>query len=130
MSNSPIRARSEAFRRQAGRCYYCNLAMWEADVETFARATGLSVKAALSRQSTAEHLQARCEGGSNASENIVAACRLCNQRRHKGRKKAPAPDAYRAHVRRRMSLGRWHWPQVLKRELIPNPALQDGAPAT
>lgn len=54
--------RRAACREQGGLCYYCLLPM-RSDV-------------------TAEHLQARCDGGKDTRENIVAAHRLCNSRRH------------------------------------------------
>jgi hypothetical protein len=57
-------------------------------------------------RSTAEHLKARCEGGTNARDNIVAAHHICNARRHK-RKRAPQPSEFRELVRKRVANGRW-----------------------
>ena len=59
------------------------------------------------RQCTAEHLKARCDGGPNSADNIVAACRYCNGQRHRA-KRPHAPAAYRCAVRRRMAAGKWH----------------------
>jgi hypothetical protein len=61
---------------------------------------------------------ARQDGGSSARMNIVAACRYCNQLRHK-RKTPPPPDRYAQLVRKRMRLGRWHGPWVFQKGLLP-----------
>lgn len=85
---------------QGGRCYYCNLPMWDdgAVAEFSDRNVAL--------RCTAEHLQARCDGGKNRQDNIVAACLYCNTHRHR-RKRVLTPSAYREHVRRRMLAGKW-----------------------
>lgn len=55
---------------------------------------------------TAEHLHARCKGGKDVLQNIVAACWLCNSRRH--RLKAPlAPEDYKKYVPTQLENGRW-----------------------
>ncbi|WP_407931797.1 HNH endonuclease [Devosia sediminis] len=60
-----------------------------------------------SARCTAEHLRARCDGGKDVPENVVAACWLCNKRRYR-RKVPPAPEDYRKLVRKRLSkLGRF-----------------------
>ncbi|BEP50504.1 HNH endonuclease [Variovorax sp. V116] len=67
--------RRAACREQGGVCYYC-LQPMRGDV-------------------TAEHLQARRDGGKDTRENIVAAHRLCNSRRHQLFPiEAPEPAAY------------------------------------
>ncbi|MNY53348.1 HNH endonuclease [compost metagenome] len=67
--------RSAACRAQRGLCFYC-LQPMRGDV-------------------TAEHLQARCDGGKDTRENIVAAHRLCNSRRHQlFPVEPPGPMAY------------------------------------
>jgi len=46
MRESLLRSRTDAFRRQAGRCYYCTVLMWSNDLASFARAHALSHRAA------------------------------------------------------------------------------------
>jgi len=46
--------------------------------------SGRGVNRARNRR-TAEHLEARCEGGADSTDNIVAACRFCNGRRHRAK---------------------------------------------
>jgi len=52
-------------------------------------------------QATAEHLVARCKGGTDAPDNIVAACRFCNTRRHQT-KHPLTPEAYARRVQARL----------------------------
>ncbi|QRF60266.1 HNH endonuclease [Variovorax paradoxus] len=80
--------RSLACSAQDGKCFYCYRAM--------------------GREVTAEHLKARMDGGRNARENIVAACRYCNQQRHAlfGRS-APGPDTYGFYVLLMLAAGLW-----------------------
>ncbi len=118
MSKSLSRYRTDAFRRQAGRCCYCTVLMWMDDGVSFARKHELSSRVARWLRCTAEHLLARRDGGRDSRDNIVAACLVCNLRRHRGRTKAPTPDTYRTRVRHRLERGRWHSPQVLRRGLI------------
>ncbi|MGH8464194.1 MAG: HNH endonuclease [Pseudomonas sp.] len=68
---------------------------------------GLRPKTATPLRCTAEHLQARCEGGGSGRENIAAACWSCNVRRHR-LKNPPTPEAYRDLVQRRMANRKWH----------------------
>jgi hypothetical protein len=65
---------------------------------------------------TAEHLKARADGGSDRSDNIVAACIYCNLRRHRPRSPLSPPE-YQAHVRRRMQQGKW-LAAVLPRDFV------------
>lgn len=95
MANRLHRARSLAFVRQDGRCYYCGLKMW---------LPGQPGPSPL--RCTAEHLIARSEGGSDGPSNIVAACLHCNRTRHK-RKCPPEPEQYRLEVRRRVDRDGW-----------------------
>ena len=118
MGKSLLRFRLDAFRRQAGRCYYCTAPMWHEDCRAFAREYNLPERVCRQLQCTAEHLHARSDGGPDSRDNIVAACRWCNLRRHKGRKAAPSPGAFKTLVRRRLSLGRWHCSQILERGLV------------
>ena len=116
MTKSLIRARSAAFRRQAGRCFYCSVLMWANDCVSFAKAHGLPRRLATWLQCTAEHLKPRQEGGSDSQENIAAACRLCNQRRH-ARMTPPTPEKYRQLVKRRMASAGWHDSIVHRRRI-------------
>ena len=97
--------RARAFRLQAGRCYYCACSMWQDNPEE----VGLLPRSKASRffKCTAEHLVARCEGGTDTADNIVAACYLCNSRRHQFRRPL-GPEAYRSHVAHRLARGKWH----------------------
>lgn len=100
MASKIQRSRQIAFNRQGGKCYYCGLRMW------LYGATGPTQLLC-----TAEHLIARSEGGTKALSNIVAACRHCNQTRHK-RKNPPPPDRYQTEVQRRIARGGWLPKQV------------------
>ncbi len=101
------RQRRNAFRQQAGRCFYCGFQMWASDLEAFAARYNLSLKLANRLQCTGEHLHPRQEGGSSAGLNIVAACRFCNETRHR-RRQPPAPATFKQQVQARVSSGRWH----------------------
>jgi 5-methylcytosine-specific restriction endonuclease McrA len=118
MGKSLSRLRLNAFRRQAGRCYYCTAPMWHNDHRAFAQATGLSLRASRWLQCTAEHLKPKSDSGLDSRENIVAACRICNMRRHSRRKVAPTPEKYQTLVRNRVSQKRWHVSQVFERGLV------------
>lgn len=98
------RQRARAFHCQHGRCIYCDARMW---LQNPHELQGLSARRASLLQATAEHLLARCEGGTDACANIAAACRYCNQHRHRAKRPLSVP-AYQARVRRRMAAGRWH----------------------
>ncbi|TBE93130.1 HNH endonuclease [Rhizobium leguminosarum] len=94
MANGIQKLRREAFVRQGGLCFYCNCPMVDGDTRSF-------------RKCTAEHLVARSDGGSNNASNVVAACRYCNQTRHK-RKQPLSPEHFRKMVQKRLDVGRWH----------------------
>ena len=113
-----VRFRSEAFRRQAGRCYYCHVLMWIDDCASFAEQYRISKPVARWLQCTAEHLQARRDGGKDVAPNIAAACKRCNAGRHR-RKDDVSPDRFRALVKRRVTRGKWHDLQVHKSGLVP-----------
>ena len=95
MSNKLQHLRTSAFHHQDGHCYYCGLRMWHG---------GTAGPAAL--RCTAEHLQARCDGGADSAANVVAACMFCNQKRHQ-RKNPLAPERYKSYVRNRVGRGAW-----------------------
>ena len=94
MGKSISRLRTLAFTKQGGRCYYCELPMYESDSAAFRRQWNLTLRQSTSFLCTAEHLVPRSEGGKNLQANIVAACRLCNQTRHR-RRKAPTPERWK-----------------------------------
>ncbi|MFO1433397.1 MAG: HNH endonuclease [Candidatus Competibacteraceae bacterium] len=81
--------------------------MWSGNAAEFASKHGITPNQAKRFECTGEHLKARQNGGTAARSNIVAACRYCNQRRHR-RKVALSPDRYKGLVRERINLGRWH----------------------
>lgn len=112
---SPRKARRRAFHAQQGYCFYCGYPMIESpdNINEFARRHNLKNRGAGPLVATAEHLQARCEGGKNTTANIVAAHVLCNRRRHR-RKSTPTPENYRQMVQRRCARGGWHPPEVLR----------------
>lgn len=106
-----VRIRFESFRRQAGRCTYCHVLMWIEDCVSFAANHRISIAVAKLLQCTAEHLQARRDGGKDRAENIAAACKRCNQGRHR-RKVAPEPMRFHEFVQQRLAKKRWHDRQV------------------
>lgn len=95
------------FWLQGGRCFYCCQPIWYENPHHFADQHGFDIARVRHLQATAEHLVARCEGGADTPDNIVAACRFCNTRRHRA-KRPLAPEAYARRVRSRLSRGRWH----------------------
>lgn len=119
--------REKAFVEQSGRCFYCSAEMWLDRPERFASKHGLSERQARRFQCTAEHLVARCDGGPDSQNNIVAACAFCNSTRHKFRC-APEPTAYVKHVQMRLRTGRWHpsrfW-QLLPGDAVPDRSVLD-----
>ena len=78
--------RKSAFTQQNGKCCYCGFHMWQDSAESFAKLHGITVKQARHFQCTAEHLQARQDGGRDVRENIAAACIRCNKLRHRPKK--------------------------------------------
>lgn len=102
-----VKYRIAAFNAQGGRCYYCNCPIWESDPDTFAKRHNLTYSQALALQSTAEHLLARQDGGKDKQGNVVAACRTCNQGRHKRKKPFDPLDAIKI-IRQRIAKGGWH----------------------
>jgi hypothetical protein len=98
--------RQHAFKEQGGACCYCNCLMWQRSPDELP-CKAPSLRAARQLLCTAEHLQARSAGGGNTAKNIAAACARCNRCRHK-RRVPLGPPAFRGHVLRRMSTGRWH----------------------
>lgn len=102
-----FRIKRTKFGLQSGLCFYCRQPMWHHNPEQFAQRHAITVKNARFFQATAEHLVARSDGGLDVSENIVAACWYCNNRRHRARRVLP-PDRYAQKVGSRLSEGKWH----------------------
>ena len=98
--------RTQSFHAQHGHCFYCRARMWLTSPDEL----GLRQRSARPYQCTAEHLVARQDGGKDTPDNIVAACHVCNQRRHKRPTPAPSADIYLARVRTRVAKGKWHSP--------------------
>lgn len=106
--------RKEKMIKQGGRCYYCELPMWENEAGTISSTQCKMESAPHVLRCTAEHLLARSEGGQNTVGNIVAVCWFCNSRRHRRKRPLP-PEEYRQLVRERMAVGRWQLAAVTSR---------------
>lgn len=96
--------RLKAFQHQQGCCWYCGVQMWHHDP---AELPGIPAKSASRLRCTAEHLQARCDGGRDEASNVVAACEHCNQTRHRLRP-PPHPNAHLKGIRKQIAHGGWH----------------------
>lgn len=107
--------RISAFQRQSGRCFYCGLTMWQSQPEVFAQAHGLTLAQVKGLQCTAEHLHARCNGGKDTADNIVAACSICNRQRHAGKKVALSPMDYAKQVKAQIRNMNWHKLALLRK---------------
>ncbi|WP_438846693.1 HNH endonuclease [Asticcacaulis taihuensis] len=97
----------KAARRQDWCCYYCRMPMWDDDLDQFVIRYRLTRRLAQTLKCTAEHLTAQCEGGKDRADNIVAACLICNRRRHQTMK-PKSPSDYQRHVQGRVRKGKWH----------------------
>ncbi|AGH49033.1 HNH endonuclease [Sphingomonas sp. MM-1] len=104
---SLAKIRDVKFWQQGSVCYYCQQPMWLRDFSVFAKTYGLTLSQARHFQATAEHLLARCDGGTDSSENIVAACLYCNRHRHAAQV-ALSPALYKKKVGFRLRSGKWH----------------------
>ena len=83
--------------------------MWSEDPAGFARSVGITLRQAKHLQCTAEHCVAHQNGAKDSVDNIVAACRWCNLRRHRGRQqKAPDAETYKLKVSRSIAAGKGH----------------------
>jgi len=80
--------------------------MWHNNLRQFAKARGLTEPQARLLRCTAEHLHPKKEGGRNTRDNVVAACRYCNNKRH-ARPHPLDPFRYRQLVQHRLASGRW-----------------------
>lgn len=121
--------RQQAYKKQDGRCCYCEYPMWHTDHENFSRLHGLQPNLAKYLKCTAEHKVARQDGGRDSQDNVFAACSWCNRKRHHGRPhNAPDYESYKETVLRRVSMGRWH-PVAASKKMVPTcAALPAGSP--
>lgn len=106
-SNKLAKLRTLHANQQNWRCFYCRYLMWQGDQTLFAARHSLLAGSLNRFQCTAEHMQPRMNGGEDRPENIVAACKFCNQTRHQMRE-VLSPAAFRQHVRKRTRTGKWH----------------------
>jgi hypothetical protein len=67
--------RLRAHAQQGGLCFYCCLPVCEGNLQSFRRRYGLTAREAESLLSTAEHLVARKDGGTDGNSNVVARIR-------------------------------------------------------
>ncbi len=108
----PFKARQRSkriarFIEQGGKCFYCQLDMFEPGIETalfglirligfpayledwkirskknnFGQYTNKQKKFLESRMSTLEHLHRKVDGGTRTWDNVAAACQSCNSKR-------------------------------------------------
>jgi len=107
MSRSLKKIRARAFKSQEGRCFYCEFPMWLADPRAHPLSAITPAGALRRLQCTAEHKLARVDGGSDKSPNIVAACRFCNETRHR-RPNPLSSKRFKQFVTSRIRRGKWH----------------------
>ena len=107
MSQSFKNKRVREFKSQNGRCYYLQIPMWLPNVTEHLFRSGITTKAMSRIHCTVEHMTARSDGGSDASENLVAACRFCNQTRHRQARSFNSKDFWER-VMSRVRAGKWH----------------------
>ena len=113
MSNPLAVPRFNAYCLQGSRCFYCGLPTCLNNFSDFAAKHSLTVRQAKRLQCTAEHLQARKDGGADGKSNIVAACWTCNQGRHR-RKNPLSPGLHKEYVQKRVRAGRWRDSRILE----------------
>jgi 5-methylcytosine-specific restriction endonuclease McrA len=113
------RHRNRAVQFQLRRCHYCGVLMWLKDPQELPT-PGLPRSGLEWLKATAEHLHARRDGGPDTGRNIVAACRLCNHKRHDTHQPLD-PEMYRAHVQERVRRGGWHERWVHESGLFTDP---------
>lgn len=106
------KARNFAYQQQAGLCHYCKACMWLGDIKSALLLHGMPRQKAPLLECTAEHLDPKSTGGPDSRPNIVAACRFCNEMRHRV-ETPPPPDVYQRVVGRLVTEGRWHSRQGL-----------------
>lgn len=107
--------RLRAYALQGGQCFYCGLPICEGDIKQFQSEFGSTAREAKSLFSTAEHLVARKDGGTNGNSNVVAACWTCNQSRHRRKNVNLSWEQFRDLVCRRMQQGKWRARSLLRK---------------
>ncbi|MGY2052365.1 HNH endonuclease [Methylobacterium sp. JK268] len=92
---------------QNWRCAYCTFRMLrpgcsvaEAMVDLGAKHVRQRRRAIQYRRATRDHIAPRCQGGADDAENLIAACRWCNEYR----RNRPAHEAY-TRIRRMVRRG-------------------------
>lgn len=103
MPSNISRLRDAAFKKQKGLCYYCKCKMSLAVRPTEFKHSNLVPPIT---ECTAEHLQARRDGGADIPRNVVAACRYCNQSRH-AKYGGKRPKNFRLEVCQAVEKGSW-----------------------
>ena len=106
MPKTLIKSRQNAYQSQSGCCIYCFKPMWLQTPELFAYKFNLTKRQVKLYQCTAEHLLPRQDGGKDSLINIVAACKYCNQQRHRSKSALP-PEKYQQHVQKRVAQEKW-----------------------
>ncbi|WP_352633571.1 HNH endonuclease [Mesorhizobium sp. M0496] len=81
--------------------------MWDRNATEFSERHNIPAGLAKRFQCTAEHLNPRMNGGQDRLDNLVAACKFCNQTRHRMDEPLPWLE-YLQHVRKRTAAGKWH----------------------
>ena len=94
MTAFPLKtSRIHAYNHQRGRCCYCGNPLWEAAIEPVDDARKRFAEPRLEKwfatpdallesfRCTAEHRVPKSDGGTDAPDNIIAACMLCNSTR-------------------------------------------------
>ena len=107
MSDCIKENRLAAFKKQAGKCYYCSYPMWLINPEGFSNKHKITLAQAKMFQCTAEHLTARCDGGKDNKKNIVAACLYCNNTRHLSSNPL-TPSKYKERVKKQIRKKKWN----------------------
>ena len=112
-----VRLREISSQRQRGRCFYCQVLLAPARLETFAQRFQLSLAQVRGLQCTAEHLRARKNGGKDEPGNIVAACLKCNQSRHSHGRDS-SPEEHKASIAKQIARKQWHKACIFERGLL------------
>jgi 5-methylcytosine-specific restriction endonuclease McrA len=92
-----VKRRKAAFLAQQGLCFYCRCQMLPATQAS---------RSDQFRICTAEHLQARQDGGTDRQANLVAACWYCNHSRHT-KFGGCSPSRYKRLVKQEVRKGGW-----------------------
>lgn len=118
---TPLSFRNFAAQSQNWLCFYCGLPMG-GNGSPYAKAVPSEKKRLLV---TAEHLQARQDGGEESQYNIVAAHAVCNQYRHRT-KRPKSPSEFAARVKSRLAKKKWFFGSELKLLITAQSCLAQG----